>query len=50
MRGRTSGFINTGIHPRSMFPRVLLPTDFSPNAERTLQCIAGVPGIKDLLL
>ncbi|MDD1664496.1 MAG: GNAT family N-acetyltransferase [Methanomicrobiales archaeon] len=33
-----------------MFPRVLLPTDFSPHAERTIQCIGEVPGIQDLLL
>jgi nucleotide-binding universal stress UspA family protein/GNAT superfamily N-acetyltransferase len=33
-----------------MFPRVLLPTDFSAHAERTVQCIAEVPGIRDLLL
>jgi nucleotide-binding universal stress UspA family protein len=40
-----------GSPPRdSMFPRVLLPTDFSPHAERTFQCIAEIPGIRDLLL
>jgi nucleotide-binding universal stress UspA family protein/GNAT superfamily N-acetyltransferase len=33
-----------------MFPRVLLPTDFSPHAERTVQCIGDIPGIEDLLL
>jgi nucleotide-binding universal stress UspA family protein/GNAT superfamily N-acetyltransferase len=33
-----------------MFPRVLLPTDFSPHAERTAGCIAEVPGIGDLVL
>jgi nucleotide-binding universal stress UspA family protein len=33
-----------------MFPRVLLPTDFSPHAERTVNCIADIPGIGDLLL
>ncbi len=33
-----------------MFPRVLLPTDFSPHAERTVQCIAELPGIEDLVL
>ena len=33
-----------------MFPRVLLPTDFSPYAERTVQCIGEIPGIRDLLL
>jgi nucleotide-binding universal stress UspA family protein/ribosomal protein S18 acetylase RimI-like enzyme len=33
-----------------MFPRVLLPTDFSPHAEKTVQCIAEIPGIRDLLL
>jgi nucleotide-binding universal stress UspA family protein/predicted GNAT family acetyltransferase len=33
-----------------MFPRVLLPTDFSPHAERTVQCIGEIPGIRDLVL
>ena len=33
-----------------MFPRVLLPTDFSPHAERTVGCIGGIPGIGELLL
>jgi nucleotide-binding universal stress UspA family protein/predicted GNAT family acetyltransferase len=33
-----------------MFPRVLLPVDFSPYTTRTVQCIAEVPGIGDLLL
>jgi nucleotide-binding universal stress UspA family protein/GNAT superfamily N-acetyltransferase len=33
-----------------MFPRVLLPTDFSPHAEKTAQCIGMIPGIRDLLL
>jgi nucleotide-binding universal stress UspA family protein/predicted GNAT family acetyltransferase len=33
-----------------VFPRVLLPTDFSPHAERTVQCIGDVPGIEDLIL
>ena len=38
------------LYPYTMFPRVLLPTDFSPHAERTFQCIAEIPGIEDLLL
>jgi len=42
--------MQTGAHRGTMFPRVLLPTDFSPHAERTVQCIAEVPGIEDLLL
>jgi nucleotide-binding universal stress UspA family protein/N-acetylglutamate synthase-like GNAT family acetyltransferase len=33
-----------------MFPRVLLPTDFSPHAGRTVQCIGAIPGIEELLL
>ncbi|HXW99118.1 MAG TPA: GNAT family N-acetyltransferase, partial [Methanomicrobiales archaeon] len=33
-----------------MFPRVLLPTDFSPHAARTVGCIAEVPGIEELVL
>ncbi len=33
-----------------MFARVLLPTDFSPHAEKTVQCIGEIPGIRDLLL
>ena len=33
-----------------MFPRVLLPTDFSPHAARTAGCIAEVPGIGELVL
>jgi nucleotide-binding universal stress UspA family protein len=37
-------------HRGTMFSRVLLPTDFSPHAGRTVQCIAQIPGIVDLLL
>ena len=33
-----------------MFPRVLLPTDFSPHAERTVRCIGEIPGIEELVL
>jgi nucleotide-binding universal stress UspA family protein/GNAT superfamily N-acetyltransferase len=33
-----------------MFPRVLLPTDFSPHAERTVHCIGEIPGIEELIL
>jgi nucleotide-binding universal stress UspA family protein/predicted GNAT family acetyltransferase len=33
-----------------MFSRVLLPTDFSPYAERTVQCIGELPEIRDLVL
>lgn len=33
-----------------MFPRVLLPTDFSPHAERTVQCVGEVPGILEITL
>jgi nucleotide-binding universal stress UspA family protein len=37
-------------HTGSMFARVLLPTDFSAHAEKTVQCIGEMPGIRDLLL
>jgi nucleotide-binding universal stress UspA family protein/predicted GNAT family acetyltransferase len=33
-----------------MFSRVLLPTDFSSYAARTVQCIGEIPGITDLIL
>jgi len=33
-----------------MFPRVLLPVDFSPYTLRTVQCIGEIPGVQDLLL
>ena len=33
-----------------MFPRVLLPVDFSRHADRTIRCIVGIPGIRELLL
>ena len=33
-----------------MFARVLVPTDFSPHAERTAACITEIPGIESLIL
>jgi nucleotide-binding universal stress UspA family protein len=33
-----------------MFEKVLFPTDFSEYAKRTLDCIAGFPGARDVIL
>ncbi|MDM7911498.1 MAG: universal stress protein [Methanotrichaceae archaeon] len=33
-----------------MFERVLVPTDFSEYAQKTLECIGEIPGIKEVLL
>ena len=33
-----------------MFEKVLLPTDFSEYAQKTLECIGEIPGIKELML
>jgi nucleotide-binding universal stress UspA family protein len=33
-----------------MFEKVLFPTDFSDYAKKTLDCIAGFPGAKDVIL
>jgi nucleotide-binding universal stress UspA family protein len=33
-----------------MFPRVLLPVDFSPYTERAVQCIGEIPGVEELIL
>jgi nucleotide-binding universal stress UspA family protein/predicted GNAT family acetyltransferase len=33
-----------------MFPRVLVATDFSPFAERTLECIGEIPGMEKIVL
>lgn len=33
-----------------MFERVLVPTDFSKYAQKTLECIGEIPGIKEVLL
>jgi len=33
-----------------MFEKVLFPTDFSEYAQKTLECIGEIPGIKDLML
>jgi len=33
-----------------MFEKVLVPTDFSEYAQKTLECIGEIPGIKELML
>jgi len=33
-----------------MFEKILFPTDFSEYAKRTLDCIAGFPGARDIIL
>lgn len=33
-----------------MFRRILFPTDFSSHASRTLECVAGLPGIREIVL
>jgi nucleotide-binding universal stress UspA family protein len=33
-----------------MFEKILFPTDFSEYAKRTLDCIAGIPGVRDVIL
>ena len=33
-----------------MFEKVLFPTDFSEYAQKTLECIGEIPGIKELML
>jgi len=33
-----------------MFSKILFPTDFSEYAEKTLHCIAGFPGVRDVIL
>ncbi len=33
-----------------MFEKILFPTDFSEYAKKTLDCIAGFPGIRDVML
>ncbi len=33
-----------------MFQKILFPTDFSANANKTLDCIGEIPGVKDVVL
>jgi nucleotide-binding universal stress UspA family protein len=33
-----------------MFEKVLFPTDFSDQAQKTLECIGEIPGVKDVVL
>jgi len=33
-----------------MFEKVLFPTDFSEYAQKTLECIGDIPGIKRIVL
>ncbi len=46
----TEHFMESSDHRNTMFARVLLPTDFSPHAERTVQCITEIPGIQEIVL
>jgi nucleotide-binding universal stress UspA family protein len=41
--GKTTGVM-------TMFEKILFPTDFSAYAKKTLDCIAGIPGIRDIIL
>jgi len=34
----------------TLFEKILFPTDFSEYAKRTLDCIAGIPGTRDVIL
>lgn len=36
--------------PRSMFEKVLIPTDFSKYASRVVECAAEIPGVKEVVL
>ncbi|MCZ7397555.1 MAG: hypothetical protein O8C59_03475, partial [Candidatus Methanoperedens sp.] len=33
-----------------MFEKVLFPTDFSGYAQKTLECICEIPGVKEVVL
>lgn len=33
-----------------MFEKILFPTDFSAYSKKTLDCIAGIPGVKEVIL
>ena len=33
-----------------MFEKVLFPTDFSDYAQKTLECVSDIPGVKDVVL
>ncbi len=33
-----------------MFKKVLVPTDFSEYAQKTLECIGDIPGVKEIVL
>jgi nucleotide-binding universal stress UspA family protein len=33
-----------------MFEKVLIPTDFSKHAEKVIECVGEIPGVKDVLL
>jgi nucleotide-binding universal stress UspA family protein/N-acetylglutamate synthase-like GNAT family acetyltransferase len=48
--GNTGGFKKTGVLPGTVFPRVLLPVDFSPYTTRTVQCIGEIPGVREIIL
>jgi nucleotide-binding universal stress UspA family protein len=34
----------------TLFEKILFPTDFSAYAKKTLDCIAGIPGVQDVIL
>ena len=54
--GGTANSIHNYKEPRDgrsgkgMFSRILFPTDFSEYAAKTLDCIAGFPGVRDVIL
>ncbi len=38
------------IREDKMFEKILFPADFSEYAQKTLECIGEIPGIKELML
>jgi len=33
-----------------MFEKVLIPTDFSDHAEKVIECVGEIPGVRDVVL
>ena len=33
-----------------MFEKVLIPTDFSDHAEKVIECVGEIPGVKEVML
>ena len=33
-----------------MFEKVLIPTDFSDHAEKVIECVGEIPGVKEVVL